>query len=238
MARISTPRPSAPAQPGPHDLQGRPLWPTMFFRREWKDHGRHAPSIIAHLRALRDASTRNIASGIAEGSKSREGLFESTLDLFETTEQADLKTLVAWIDESVRQAVSMVNGRQVDPSNLRVTFTDSWAHITNGGGFHDSHYHGGCSWCGIYYLQAGESATSSDGHAGNGVNRYYAPIAIGGLVNDYGNHYLGKNSIDVPPRDGVLMLFPSYMLHAGLPYTGATDRILLAFNTLTNVIED
>jgi hypothetical protein len=50
----------------------------------------------------------------------------------------------------VQQAVAHVNGSQLDPSRIRVEIRDSWFHITNSGGFHDAHTHGGCSWCGIY----------------------------------------------------------------------------------------
>ena len=29
----------------------------------------------------------------------------------------------------------------------------------------------------------------------------------------------------------MVLLFPSYLLHSGLPYRGAQDRIVIAFNT-------
>jgi len=116
-------------------------------------------------------------------------------------------------------------------TGVRVEFPDSWSHITNDGGFHDAHYHGNCSWCGIYYVQSGDSRGTSASGVGNGISRFYSPIGTGALLNDYGNAYLTSNRIDITPVDGLLFLFPAYLLHSGLPYTGGEDRILIAFNS-------
>lgn len=220
----------APA-PDQFGLMPRPMWPTLLFSRMWKDAGRLLPGIAEHFVAMRAAEQHNIASGIAEASKPEHGLFESKMDLFDRTEHEGLKQLIAFFEDSVRQAVWMVNGRQLDPFGIRVVFEDSWFHVTNDGGFHDAHYHGGCSWCGIFYVRAGDAPTSQPKHAGNGINRFYSPFVVGGLLDDYGNKYLSSNLQDVPPRDGLLILFPAYMLHSALPYTGKTDRIVIAFNT-------
>ena len=42
---------------------------------------------------------------------------------------------------------------------------------------------------------------------------------------------------DVPLEDGLLMLFPSYLLHSGLPYRGGQDRVLIAFNAHVHIRE-
>lgn len=101
--------------------------------------------------------------------------------------------------------------------HARVDFVDSWFHVTNDGGFHDAHYHSGCSWCGIYYVQTGESGTRTEGGAPNGGNRFYSPLATGGGYRDLGNEYPGTTYLDPPVRDGLLILFPSYLLHSALP---------------------
>jgi len=235
MSIYTVSMPSGPADhSGPSlELTPRQVWPTTLFTRIYRDHAADAAGIIAHLYELKAREKQNIASGVAPAMKSRDGLFESRLDLFETTDHPGLKRLVAFIESSVKRAVWHVNGRRVDPAHLRVEFTDSWFHITNDGGFHDSHTHGGCSWCGIYYLQISDVPAAHPGHAPNGVNRFYGPLNTGGMVDDYGCQYLKSNVLDVPPEEGLLLLFPSYLLHSGLAYRGGKDRVILSFNSLT-----
>lgn len=219
----------------PFELQARQAWPTTFFARTWQDHPAEAPGIIDALYERRATFKRDIESGVAVGAKSMGGLIESPLDLFDTAEHPGLRKLVAFIDASVRSAVAHVNGRRVHPNNLEVTFNESWFHMTNDGGFHASHYHPGCSWCGIYYLRAAGCTPSDETGAGNGVNRFFSPVGSGGMNNDYGNAYLKAGRIDITPTDGLLFLFPAHLLHSGLPYRGDEDRILLSFNSVTRV---
>lgn len=211
-------------------------WPTTMFLCDWPGNAECAPAIIDDLRNRAKAFKNPIASGIATSAKSATGLIESPLDLFRTTKEPNLVALIGWIAGCVRAAVSQVNGGVVPPEKLRVEFTESWFHITNNSGFHDAHTHGNCSWCGIYYLAAGDPdpvPESGSTKAGNGVNRFYGPLPTGGMIRDYGNGYLGRYYIDVQPIEGRLVLFPSYLMHSALPYIGSADRIVLAFNTRT-----
>lgn len=213
-----------------YDLTPGISWPTVFYSCVWQDHSWEAPGIIEHFYGVREQRTQNIASGIALTAKSRHGLFESEFDLFDTPHPTLIK-LKAFIEDALRLAVSHVNGGQVPPEKIHPVIVDSWFHITNHGGYHDAHVHHYCSWCGIYYVQAGDAVAGDEAGAGNGVNRFYSPLTHGGSFNDYGNHYLSSNRLDITPRDGMLVLFPSYLLHSALPYEGKRDRIVIAFNS-------
>lgn len=211
------------------ELGTKHAWATTFYSRVWQAHPAEASGIVEFLYRLKAAEPPGIASGVAVGAKSAGGLYESTFDLFDH-DHPGLQRLVGFIDETVRAAVAHVNGGEVDPARLRVRIPDSWCHITNGGGFHDTHSHFGCSWCGIYYVQLGDSGRPGGGGAPNGGSRFYSPLLTGGAYRDYGNAYLDVSSLDPPVRDGLLLLFPSYLLHSGLPYCGGRDRIVIAFN--------
>jgi hypothetical protein len=217
------------------DLGGKQSWPTMFFYRRWRDQQAEAPGIIQFLLELKKSATSNIESHVAPTSKSMHGLFESDFDLFKK-DHPGLRKLVAWIEQSVRQAVCVANGSREKPERIRVEIPDAWYHISTAGGFHDAHYHGDCSWCGIYYLQAGDARPSDETGAGNGISRFYSPLGGGGYVGDYGNAYLNSSRVDITPMDGMLLLFPSYLLHSGLPYTGEKDRVVIAFNSLSYLL--
>ena len=212
-------------------------WPTVLFFCDWPEHETHRAALESHIRALAADFDQPLASRVATSAKSAEGLVESPLNFFELSDEPALAALRDWIEACLRHVVSGMNGSAVPPERLRVEFTESWFHITNDGGFHDAHTHGACSWCGIFYLASGDSArvpgTGAE-TAGNGVNRFYGPHNTGGIVRDYGNAYLGRSYVDVEPQEGRLVLFPSYLLHSALPYRGATDRIIISFNSRTH----
>lgn len=229
--------PPAPKRhaPGEFDLVPRTVWPTHLFTRKWAEHDREVDGIIAHFMELKARETEQIASRVAVGSKSEDGLFESKMDLFEVSQHPGVQKLHKFLEETIQRVVAGMNGNQVPADRIDVAFRDSWFHITNDGGFHDAHYHGGCSWCGIYYVRAGDVPTSQPKHAGNGINRFYSPISVGGSYDDYGNKYLNNNLIDFPPRDGTVIIFPAYVQHSALAYRGSVDRIVVAFNTTSKV---
>ena len=211
-------------------------WPASLFFCDWPDQNERGARLAAHLQDVARGFSKSIESGVAASSKSAEGLVESPLDLFDTTENADLQALADWIRQSVSAVVAQVNGGQVPANRLDVRFNESWFHITNDGGFHDAHVHGNCSWCGIFYLASGDpDEVPRDGtdKAGNGVNRFYAHIPTGGMADDYGSMYLRRSYIDVQPMDGRMVIFPSFLLHSALPYRGQRDRIIMAFNSQT-----
>ena len=43
----------------------------------------------------------------------------------------------------------------------------------------------------------------------------------------------------VKPKDGMLVLFPSYLIHYQALYTGMQDRVVIAFNSsVTDIIRE
>ncbi len=209
-------------------LSGVQAWPTMFFRRFWQDFARENEAIVQLLQSLKKSQQTSVESGIAIGAKPSTGLYEGSFDLFRNSDDS-LQKLVRFVSDSLALAVSIANGQEHLTESIQVDFVDSWYHITNDGGFHDAHHHHGCSWCGIYYVKTGRSSSRTTESAPNGGSRFYSPLSVGGAYRDYGNKYLAE-SLDPPISDGLLLLFPSYLLHSGLPYRGTEDRIVIAFN--------
>lgn len=214
-------------------LRGVQAWPTMFFLRNWDEHAARSGRVIRHLEGLKAQQQGAVASGVAEKMKSASGLSEGGFDLLHDSND-DLKALAGFITGTVAGAAAVANDCQQNAGDLAVTIVDSWYHITNAGGFHDAHFHHGCSWCGIYYVRVGDSRRTGGGGAPNGGSRFYCPLTCGGQYRDFGNRYLG-GTLDMPIEDGLLVLFPSYLLHSGLPYQGQEDRIVIAFNARVHV---
>ena len=216
-----------------YDLSGTKVWPTMFFTRRWNLYAQEGPGLLAYLRQLQADQSETIDSGVAVGAKPARGLYESNFDLFQY-QNASLQSLVKFIEGTLALAVCVANDQEARPQDLEIEFADSWYHITNDGGFHDAHVHHGCSWCGIFYLEVGASGLRTGKSAPNGGSRFYCPFNLGGNYRDFGNKYLNA-SVDPPIENGLLLLFPSYLMHSGLPYQGEQDRVVIAFNAKSHV---
>ena len=141
----------------------------------------------------------------------------------------------SWSDHVIEAPAIIAHVYELKAQRRAPVTTESWFHITNDGGYHDAHVHNKCSWCGIYYLQAGECTPTDESGPGNGINRLYSPLPSGGAYIDYGNQYRTMNQADIVPRDGLLLLFPSYLLHSALAYRGQRDRIAISFNSQTTL---
>jgi hypothetical protein len=45
-----------------------------------------------------------------------------------------------------------------------------------------------------------------------------------------GSAYLQQPHIDLAPRPGQLLVFPSWLAHQALPYEGSRERVIVSFN--------
>ena len=147
----------------------------------------------------------------------KHNLIESKFDLFLHDVDIIRKTR-EWIGGRIKETVNHI---QMEKYDYHMTFRDSWYHITKTNGSHEPHIHPSCSWCGIYYLKSGNH---DSGHTvfENPVKSTYI---------DRGNLFLNNMStVRIRPKDGLLVLFPSYLSHYQAMYKGTEDRIVVAFN--------
>jgi uncharacterized protein (TIGR02466 family) len=210
-----------------HGMQGLQLWPSILFFQLWPNYSEYRAILTHGIRELKAKQNVPIESRIALGAKPNRGLYESHFDLF-SLEVPGLPNLVQFIETSLKQAVCLAHSKAFRSDSVQIRFVDSWYHITTDGGYHDAHWHHGCSWCGIFYLDLGDYSPKGPS-APNGGSRFYCPIVQGGAYKDAGNQYVHP-FYDPPLENGLLILFPSHLLHSGLPYQGIRERIVLAFN--------
>ena len=113
----------------------------------------------------------------------------------------------------------LYGGKQ--PIRWRIT---TWANVSRRGHYNRGHVHPGCTWSGVYYVDAGD-ADPSDRDSGLLVLQH--PIVAAtmtffpGLTPDY--HAFR-------PVSGLMVAFPSYLGHEVQPYGGDRPRISIAFN--------
>ncbi len=163
--------------------------------------------------------------------------YASRDDLLQRVDLPEFQALVRFIAQALQATVKQANagvwpqGRHA----LQLELTGVWFQIQNGAAFHDIHTHGNCSWSGVYYVRIdspAQRAANPELGALNGATRFYSPLfpLLGGAHMDMGNAWLQQATLDVAPREGELVLFPAFLPHKAMPYSGEKDRIVVSFN--------
>ena len=199
-------------------------WSTSFYMIENEAHDEIKQKALDYI-------SDSLESEITVAPRAKGGgLRETNFELFHRAKEADVAGhgVGSIYDFCLRGVATAVCHKQkISVDEISVKMLDSWAHVSNDCGYHDAHNHPNCSWCGIYCVEAGESSSETL----NGINRFYSPLNSMTL-DDMGSHYLASNSNDWEPKDGVLIVFPSYLMHCALPYSGEVDRVVISFNTV------
>lgn len=207
------------------------LWPVPLEIQRFPDAASINPVLVRAFSAVR----------LALEGEQRQHFFASPDDLLSRIELPEFSSLIQFIAGAVQAVAKQVNA-QAWPAgklSLDLRFAGCWFQIQNGQAFHDVHTHGNCSWSGVYYVQI-DAAKERAAHPGlgelNGATRFYGPYSQfqAGAYMDMGNAYLQKNTVDIQPEDGMLVLFPSYLPHKAMAYEGDKDRIILSFNVQIN----
>jgi len=208
-------------------------WASPIYCFKDEKHSSKKDELMTHVYDLKNQRHKSEVSELAKNN-----LFESQFDFFDSDLQV-VQELKAFCKECLMGVVKDINQYDDDfMSNLVPVLHESWAHITNNNGYHDAHQHLNTSWGGIYYVNSSEcgKVVDEDGITRmNGTNRFYSPIQY--FLGDPSMRYLMKNIVDMNPIEGVLVLFPGYLLHSATPYTGKEDRIVISFNSAIKEIE-
>lgn len=202
------------------------VWETQMFTVQNPLHSTIRAPLLELIYRLRDNQQQAIESEVAPTAK--HALYESTLDLLQHPDPV-ISELREFIEEMLITVASAVNEPfWPEGAQARADIIESWFHVTENGGYHDTHSHPNCSWCGIYYVDAGECDIQNR----NGINRFYDPRHGADQYLDAGTAYLNSTgSWDFAAVDGQVVIFPSYLKHAAMPYFGQKDRVVIAFNS-------
>lgn len=213
------------------EIESINAWSSPLFVTTNPDHEFIKEDLLAYIYEYQQHQSHAIDSQVAVTAKHQ--LFESKLNFLETELPAIIEAR-RMLEELLSAVVAEVNsGCWPEGVEGEATIIESWFHVTKDGGYHDIHSHPNCSWCGIYYLESGECALD----ARNGVNRFYDPRINADHYADAGTAYLGGQGFwDFEPVEGQIVIFPSYLKHSALPYFGKKDRVVIAFNSIIDLV--
>jgi hypothetical protein len=118
--------------------------------------------------------------------------------------------LPAWEDAGIADLIDRI-GMATEGIGAGAMRIQAWANVMRAGSHHLAHRHGNTGWSGVYYLEAGDPDS-------------------GGAIT----FARGREVETVVPRAGLLLLFPSDLLHSVGTYAGTAPRISVAFNLLAS----
>jgi uncharacterized protein (TIGR02466 family) len=97
-----------------------------------------------------------------------------------------------------------------------------WANVLRNGDYNKPHNHPGSVWSGVFYVALGNREAQP---ADNGWIEFIDPRP--------GNVHSSK--VKVAPKEGHVLLFPSWLFHYVNPFRGTGERISIAFNTTAEI---
>ncbi len=100
----------------------------------------------------------------------------------------------------------------------------AWANVSRAGAFNKPHTHGGATWSGTYYVDAGDPPPEAE----DGT-----PLLLMDSDQGRANTFfpgLVPMTAFVKPEPGLMVLFPSYLPHMVFVHQGKRPRISIAFN--------
>lgn len=100
-----------------------------------------------------------------------------------------------------------------------------WAVVLRRGGFQTAHYHPAGLVSGIYYAQVPQSIAEGAGEAGH--------IRFGEGLTEFPELLPDSHlTRSLKPKEGLLVLFPSFYWHRTIPFDSDEDRICVAFDVV------
>ncbi len=188
------------------------IFPTPIFHHVIKD----CDELNEGLRRLILARERDVPSA----RKSNIGGWQSQPDFFTWTEPE-----VATLQRFIRSALDVATIRVTAPKCVRMQFDlFGWAAVNRAGHYNTAHLHPGGTWSGVYYIDPGDSDTESEA---GGQLEFITPVSAAGM--GFFPNVLSPARL-VEPKAGLIILFPSYLLHSVRLYSGERPRICVPFN--------
>jgi uncharacterized protein (TIGR02466 family) len=102
---------------------------------------------------------------------------------------------------------------------------EAWANVSGAGALNKPHVHGGAFWSAVYYVRAPASDSGQlvlhDPRMP--ALRMYAPML---RFKGAGPEQVAR----ITPKEGMVVMFPSWLLHGVDPWQGEGERVSIAFN--------
>jgi uncharacterized protein (TIGR02466 family) len=206
---------------GQPDLQIHKLFATPVIMTRLGDMDALNASLLAYLLARAEAEPGRRHSNL-QGWQSD--------DDFHTLDLPAARRLCARVTEVVSAATAVgVSGGLPDAGFAwRI---NAWANVNPPGASHALHGHPGAFWSAVYYVDDGGAGADDGGELVLQDPRGMLPAMHDPLLRFRVEGCLSAGFVEaIRPRPGLLVVFPSWLLHAVEPFRGPRPRVSIAFN--------
>ncbi|NKF51803.1 hypothetical protein G3R49_14660 [Shewanella sp. WXL01] len=156
-------------------------------------------------------------------------IFESEMNLFSHKNEA-VQELRQYMLGSIYQFIKNIK-RSDDRSDYRQIMNHTWFHITRDRGYIGPHNHPMAAWSAVYYVRTGNPDPR---YNDSGAIRFFNPNQALSMYRDPSNSNLvqpySSGLRTLQPKEGELVIFPSYLSHEVAPYYGDSERVCVATN--------
>ena len=130
------------------------------------------------------------------------------------------KNFIKFILPAIEQVITDMNWEKQKQS---ININNMWAIINTGGAANHRHQHSNCTISGAYYVRAPKNSGDIIFYDPRPAPAYTYPIAVNpNLLNAQVN--------GISPKEGALVLFPSYLDHSVNENLSNEERIVISFN--------
>ncbi len=138
---------------------------------------------------------------------------------------------IQWLN----QAIGQFSGQCVAPfypgqeAQTEILLTSCWGNISGGNAWNAPHNHLPCQWSGVFYvdveksLERDEESRKKNPKDRSGLIEFMNPLPLG-------RHYHRSSVVTYHPENGMILLFPGYLMHLVHPNLSPVERISIAFN--------
>ncbi len=135
-------------------------------------------------------------------------------------QQNEPKTFIAFISPAIEKIMTDMNW---DTKTQKVNINNMWAIINTGGSANLRHQHGNSTISGAYYVRAPENSGDIVFYDPRPAPVYSYPRALNPNI-------LNAQVNGISPKEGALVLFPSYLDHSVNENLSNEERIVISFN--------
>ena len=162
-------------------------------------------------------------------SKDREGISKSNIKGWHSKDfnmqENEPKNFIKFILPAIEQVITDMNWEKQKQS---ININNMWAIINTGGAANHRHQHSNCTISGAYYVRAPKNSGDIIFYDPRPAPAYTYPIAVNpNLLNAQVN--------GISPKEGALVLFPSYLDHSVNENLSNEERIVISFNITIQV---
>ncbi len=137
---------------------------------------------------------------------------------------------IQWLNQSIGafagQCLAQFHPGQEE--NTEILLTSCWGNISGGDAWNAPHNHLPCQWSGVFYVDVEESIKDNQPKDRHGLIEFMNPLPLG-------RHYHRPSVVTYKPEDGMILIFPGYLMHLVHPNLSDSQRISIAFNLEASV---